>query len=80
MEVTLTVVQVQRYQVIRAAIDRRMTNQEAANALDLSIRQVQRLKRRVEAAGAAGVLHGNEGRDPPNKTPDVMDAAPAEPL
>ncbi|MFO7900675.1 MAG: hypothetical protein R6V58_16645 [Planctomycetota bacterium] len=68
MEVTLTVAQVQRYQVIRAAIDRRMTNQEAA-ALRLSVRQVQRLKRRVEASGPAGVLQGNQGRDPPNKPP-----------
>ncbi|MFO7900458.1 MAG: hypothetical protein R6V58_15540, partial [Planctomycetota bacterium] len=32
MEVTLTVAQVQRHEVIRAAIGRRMTNQEAAAA------------------------------------------------
>jgi transposase len=72
MEVTLTVAQVQRHDIIRGAIDRRITNTEAAAALRLSIRQVQRLKRRVEASGPVGVLHGNQGRDPPNKTPEEV--------
>lgn len=68
MEVTLTVAQVQRYEVVLAAIEGRMTNAEAASALGRSIRQVQRLKRQVEASGVRGVVHGNQGREPPNKT------------
>ena len=70
MEVTLTVDQVQRHETVRAAIDGRMTNAEAADALRLSVRQIQRLKRRVEASGPVGVLHGNQGREPRNKTPE----------
>jgi len=37
MEVTLTVAQVQRYEVVLAAIEGRMTNAEAASALGRSI-------------------------------------------
>ena len=47
MEVMLAVAQVQRYQVVRAAVDGHMANRAA---LGRSVRQVQRLKRRVEAA------------------------------
>lgn len=72
MEVTLTMAQVQRYEVVRAALEGRMTNAEAASALGRSIRQVQRLKRQVEAFGVRGVVHGNQGREPANKTPDAI--------
>ena len=72
MEVTLTVAQVQRYEVVLAAIEGRMTNAETASALGRSIRQVQRLKRQVEASGVRGVIHGNQGREPPNKTPPAV--------
>jgi hypothetical protein len=40
---------------------------EAAGALGLSVRQVRRLRRRVEAVGRAGLQHGNRGRPPANK-------------
>ncbi|MBM4381694.1 MAG: ISNCY family transposase [Deltaproteobacteria bacterium] len=39
----------------------------AAEAVGLSLRQMRRLVRKVEADGAEGVLHGNRGRVPANK-------------
>ena len=42
-EVTLTMAQVQRYETIRAAIEGRLSGEEAAQALRLSRRQVKRL-------------------------------------
>jgi transposase len=71
-EVTLTMEQVQRYETISAAIDGRLTGEEAAKALGLSRRQVERLKAKVRAQGAAAVRHGNAGRRPWNKTPDNL--------
>lgn len=56
-EVTLTMGQVQRYETIRAAIEGRLTGEQAAQALRLSRRQVERLKAKVRAQGAAGVRH-----------------------
>jgi len=71
-EVKLTVKQVQRYETVQAALEGRLGTAQAAAALRLSVRQVQRLKRRVEAAGPVGVVHGNTGREPPNKTPPAL--------
>lgn len=59
-----TMKEVTRFSVIDSLMDRKMTNQQAASALDLSRRQVQRLKKRVEALGPAGVCHGNRRRRP----------------
>jgi len=58
-----------RHETVQAAIDGRMTNAEAAAALRLSVRHLQRLKCRVRTEGPLGVLHGNTGREPPSKTP-----------
>lgn len=71
-EVTLTMAQVLRYETIRATIEGRLTGQNAAKALGLSRRQVERLKAKVRKDGAAGVRHGNAGRRPWNKTPDAL--------
>jgi transposase len=69
-ELTLTMAQAQRYHVIQTAIERRMTNQQAADALRLSVRQVQRLKRKIQARGPAGIRHGNSGATPHNRLSD----------
>jgi len=65
----------QRYETIRASLDGRLTVRQAAEALGLSQRQVLTLRHRVIEQGAAGVLHGNKGREPVNKTsPQVRNA------
>src|SRR5205085_2142711 len=69
-EVKLTLNQVQRYEVCKALLEGRLSNDEAAQALGLSPRQVQRLKRRLQADGPQGLVHGNTARCPANKTPD----------
>jgi hypothetical protein len=71
-ECKLTVAQSQRHQVIQTAIDAHFTNAQAAGALSLSVRQVQRLKGKVRRHGPAGVRHGNAGREPHNKLPRAL--------
>jgi transposase len=44
-----------------------LTTREAAEVLGLSTRQVRRLRRAVEHRGAAGIVHGNQGRAPHNR-------------
>jgi hypothetical protein len=58
-EVKLTLNQVQRYETCKALLEGRLTTDEAALALDLSRRQIQRLKRRL--AQAAERLQGPPG-------------------
>src|SRR5438552_1580831 len=45
----------------------KLTLQEAARVLQLSVRQVRRVRRAVERAGRAGLRHGNAGQVPVNK-------------
>jgi hypothetical protein len=45
----------------------KLTMAEAACVLGLSVRQVRRIRRRVETHGRAGLVHGNTGRAPVNK-------------
>ena len=71
-EVTLTMAQVTRYETVRATLERRLTAGAAAKALGLSRRQVERIKAKVRTRGVRGVLHGNAGRTPHNKTPDAL--------
>lgn len=73
-EVKLTVEQVQRYELVQAALDGRITNAQAATALGVSERQVQNLKAKVRDQGPSGLLHGNSGREPHNKYPETLRA------
>ena len=70
-EVKFTLDQVQRYETCKALLEGRLTTQEAAQALGLSRRQVQRLKRRLQADGPKGLVHGNTARAPANKIPEA---------
>src|SRR5262245_52907836 len=53
--------------LVKALVAGQLTNRQVATALRLSIRQVQRLKRRFEAAGAAGLVHRTRGRPSPRR-------------
>lgn len=60
--------------LIQAAIDERITNEEGARALGLSVRQFQRLKSRYRSGGLKTLLHGNRGRPSWRRIPaDVRD-------
>ncbi|MEO0078421.1 MAG: helix-turn-helix domain-containing protein, partial [candidate division WOR-3 bacterium] len=60
--------ELQRLRVIeRTFVD--VSARAAAKMLGLSVRQVFRLKSRVAALGAKGVIHGNRGRQPANAKP-----------
>jgi transposase len=49
-----------------------LTVSEGAQVLGLSRRQVQRVRKKVRAQGAKGVVHGNTGRRPKHKTSDAI--------
>jgi transposase len=73
-EVTLTMKQWRRFDIIRSALEEKMTTRQAAQILSLSKRQVQRLKKRVREKGPSGVLHGNKDRKPPHAfSPELKD-------
>ena len=52
--------------LIDELLAKRITNLQAASLLELSIRQVQRLKAKASNHGSVSLLHGNYGRKPAN--------------
>jgi transposase len=62
--VTLTKKELKRLDVLSQVGAERLTVPEAAQALGLSQRQVQRLKAAHREEGAAALVHGNRGRSP----------------
>src|SRR5512145_2380035 len=55
--------------ILKALCDDRISNTEAATALHLSVRQVQRLKARYREGGAPGLIHRGRGQPSPRRLP-----------
>lgn len=55
--IILTEEEKEKHEIIKACIEGDFTNQEVVDKLGLKIRQVQRLKRKVEQFGKFGVIH-----------------------
>lgn len=58
-----------RVAVIEQTLAGKFHNQQAAQLLECSVRQVQRLKKKAREEGPTAVLHGNRGRQPHNALP-----------
>jgi transposase len=57
-----------RMHVVRLTIEGRETVGRGAKLLGISARQMKRLRRKMKERGVQGVLHGNRGKAPWNKT------------
>ena len=68
--ITMSRKELNRFDVLSKANDGFITVRDTADALGLSERQVQRLKKKVRECGADGVIHGNTGKQPRNKMPE----------
>jgi len=70
--VTLTVKEQKRLRLVVELDAGRVTGREAADVLGVSLRHVWRLLAAFREEGAAGLAHGNRGRQPMNKTPQAL--------
>lgn len=61
--------EVSRPGLLRHCLAGRLTNAQVAAALCLSVRQVQRLKRRLERRGVSGLIHGLRGQPSNRRLP-----------
>lgn len=68
----LTMKENKRLQIMQEILAKIRTVTEAAAALDITERQTFRVLADVRENGALGVIHGNRGREPWNKTPDEI--------
>lgn len=66
-KVTLNSKEQRRLLVLNEVLAGRLTGEEAAKLIRLSLRHTRRLLAAYRRAGAAGLAHGNRGRPPANK-------------
>ena len=60
--------EMQRMHVVRLTMEGRETVGRGAKLLGISSRQMKRLRRKLKERGVQGLLHGNRGKAPWNKT------------
>lgn len=60
--------EVHRMHVVRLTIEGRETVGRGAKLLGISVRQMKRLRHKMKERGDEGLLHGNRGKAPSNKT------------
>ncbi len=68
----LTMQEKTRIEAVQAVMDGRLSVAQAATALNLSERQVYRNLAAARERGLAGMVHGNRGRSPSNKSDDAF--------
>src|SRR3989442_4413086 len=69
---TLSRKELHRPGLLKAVCAGQITNAQAATALRLSVRQVQRLKARFQTGGAPALRHGGRGRPSPRRLADAV--------
>jgi transposase len=72
MKTTMSHKEAGRLRVIEGALAGKYTNRQAALKLGVSVRQIQKLKKKVREQGDAGIIHGNSGRSPKNATDEAL--------
>lgn len=66
----MSIMQWKRWDAVERVSKGELTMEEAARIVGLSPRQMRRVCRAVESRGVQGLVHGNRGRRPPNRTDD----------
>ena len=70
--IIMSSIDLKRLKVIEETIDRRLTQRDAASILDLSVRQVKRITKRVRVEGSTGIIHRSRGKSSNRRIPDVF--------
>lgn len=70
--ITMTSKEARRYDIINSLISKKINGTEASKQLNLSVRQIKRIKAKVIKLKIKGVIHGNRGKDGNNKLDEIM--------
>ena len=68
--ITMSQKEVKRYDIIKKVISKELNGSEAAELLSLTIRHIRRLRKKVDADGIKGLVHGNRGKPSNRRIPD----------
>lgn len=66
----MTIRDEKRYEILEKLLSGKLSNTEASEIIGVGIRQIQRIKKRVNEKGFEGVIHGNRGRRSNRKISD----------
>ena len=69
----MTKKEIKKFNIIQGCIDGLYTVHQAAEKLEISERQVQRLKKEVKLSGVNGVIHKGRGKKASNAIPDSLE-------
>ena len=72
--VIMSVKELRRVHVIRAALEKKITQGQAGEALGLTVRHIRRLLQRVRADGDAGLVHRGRGQPSNRRMPEKVKA------
>lgn len=67
--ITMSQKEINKYDIIKKLINKELNGTEVSKILNLSTRQIRRLKGRVRTQGAKGLVHGNRGKSSNRVTP-----------
>jgi transposase len=70
--ITMSMKEAQRLHVVRKAIEKRITQSEAARLMGLDLRQAQRIIQRIRQEGDLGICHRARGKEPNNRIPEKV--------
>jgi len=68
--ITMTQEELKRLHIVKKVLAKELKQTEAAEKLDLSIRQIGRMKKRVKEEGERGIIHKSRGQTSHNKISD----------
>lgn len=68
--ISMTQGELKRLHIVRKALDKSITQAEAADIIDVCLRQAQRIVRTVRAEGDEGIIHKSRGRTSNRALPD----------
>lgn len=68
--ITMSQQELKKYGIIKQLIDKKINGTEASGILNLTVRHIRRLKRKVLEGGAKGLIHASRGQDGNRKMPD----------
>lgn len=68
--ITMSQKEIKKYDIVKKLISKELNGSEAAELLNLTTRQIRRLKAKVGKNGIKGLIHGNRGKPSNRRIPD----------
>ena len=68
--ITMSLPEVKKYDIIKKVISKELSGSEAAGLLNLTSRHIRRLKKKVDKNGIKALIHGNRGKPGNRRVPD----------